>query len=218
MNSWFGTVYVKSDRYKSALVLAMQENARMQRDEAKAAGDGEAHGVANYEDLEMSAAIGALSLAEIDAIAEGVYYEYGSPEEELMRLMNRVKASIERRYHQASTPAWLATTNTRTSKVTIASVRAVEDQLFVNPDGTMKPLTIRQRLWMGTLERYLVRRIEAARKGAEKIREELEELEVSARPSARVHSSLSILCACCHSLYAPGLLLFSSTFRFPTSR
>jgi len=179
MNSWFGTVYIRSDRYKSALVLAMHETFLMQREIAKAAGDGEAHDVANYEDLEMSAAIGALSQAEIDAIAQGVYHEFASPEEEMMRLMYRVKASIERRYHQASTPAWLATTSARTSKVTIASVRAVEDLLFVNPDGTMKPLTIRQRLFMGTLESYLVRRIEAARKGAEKIREELKELEVS---------------------------------------
>ena len=180
MDSWFGTVYMKSDHYRSALSLAMKESFKTRREEADETGaeHGKSHETEHFEDLEMLVESGILSQTEIDGIAAGVYHEFSSPKEELLRLMNRVKASIERRYHQASTPAWLATHDTRTSKVTIASVRAVEDQLFVNPDGTMKPLTLRQRLFMGDLEAHLERRIGRARMGAEKIRVELAELEV----------------------------------------
>ena len=171
MNSWFGAVHFKSDEDKSALALAMREAVNQRRMEGKGTSE-------SFTDIEMSVEVIAMSPMEIDAIASGVYHQFNSPTEELTLLMEEVKESIHRRYKLASIPPWKATHNTKASRETIASLRAVEEQLMINPDGTLKPLTARQRLLYGDRETRLVRQLSAAQKDAFRIQNELKEMEV----------------------------------------
>ena len=171
MNSWFGAVHFKSDEDKSALALAMREAVNQRRLEGKGTSE-------SLTDIEMSVDITAMSAMEIDAISSGVYHQFSSPAEELMLLMEEVKDSIQRRYKLASIPPWRASHNTKTSRETISSLRAVEEQLMINPDGTLKPLTTRQRLLYGDRETRLLRQLTAAQKQSFRIRDELVEMEV----------------------------------------
>ena len=171
MNSWFGAVHFKSDEDKSALSLAMREAVNQRRLEGKGTSE-------SFKDIEMSVDITEMSPVEIDEISTGVYHQFNSPAEELMLLMEEVKESIQRRYKLASIPPWKATHSTKTSKETIASLRAVEEQLMINPDGTLKPLTARQRLLYGDRETRLLRQLTVAQKQSLRIRDELVEMEV----------------------------------------
>ena len=171
MNSWFGAVHFKSDEDKSALALAMREAVNQRRLEGNGTSE-------SYTDIEMNVDMTAMSPMEIDEISTGVYHQFSSPAEELMRLLEDVQESIQTRYKLASIPPWKATHNTKTSREAIASLRAVEEQLMINPDGTLKPLTVRQRLFYGDRETLLLRQLTAAQKESFRIRDELEKMEV----------------------------------------
>ena len=64
------------------------------------------------------------------------------------------------------------------SRESLASARAIEQQLGIYADGTLAPLTLWQRLRYGSREALLIGKIAAARKKAKRIVREVSEIEV----------------------------------------
>jgi hypothetical protein len=119
---------------------------------------------------------------EKDEIARAIYDDFSSPQEELRHLMRMVKRSIQQRYTEDSTPVEVAAmagagagegNGASAATRAMASVRAIQNELMINADGTMAPLTLRQRLWYGSRKHLLVERLRHARKDAERIVDEV---------------------------------------------
>ena len=66
----------------------------------------------------------------------------------------------------------------RTAHDAQASLRAVQHQLKINPDGTPAPLTVTEWLLHGTRDRMLARRLEVVRASSRRIKEEVNEVKV----------------------------------------
>ena len=64
------------------------------------------------------------------------------------------------------------------SRESLASARAIEQQLGIYADGTLAPLTLWQRLRYGSREAFLISKISAARKEAKRIVRAVSEIEV----------------------------------------
>jgi len=140
---------------------------------------------------------------EKDEIARAIYDDFSSPQEELRHLMRMVKRSIQQRYTEDSTPVEVAAMagagagevhGASAATRAMASVRAIQNELMINADGTMAPLTLRQRLWYGSRKHLLVERLRHARKHAEHIVDEV-------RAPRRV---VSRACTLTSSLLVPG--------------
>ena len=91
---------------------------------------------------------------EKDEIARAIYDDFSSPQEELRHLMRMVKRSIQQRYTEDSTPVEVAAmagagagegNGASAATRAMASVRAIQNELMINADGSMAPLTLRQR-------------------------------------------------------------------------
>ena len=59
-----------------------------------------------------------------------------------------------------------------------ASLRAIQHQLKINPDGSLAQLTFKELFWYGTRQNMLVKRVERARREAKQILREMNECEV----------------------------------------
>ena len=64
------------------------------------------------------------------------------------------------------------------STTKLATMKAVETQLMINFDGSLKPLTCRQRLFYTDRESLLGKRILLVRRKAKEICDEINEMEV----------------------------------------
>ena len=179
MDSWFGSVYHKSEVDKSALAIAFQFVADTRLKEAIHPGteDRTGDGVRDEEDEE--AELMEMGEMERDVVAYKIFDDFVTPEEELRRLLDRVQRSMNDRYLESSVPVWRRTFFDATdSKQHVESLRAIHKQLKINPDGSLAPLTITEWLRYGSRQNMLVKRIERARREAAAVLAEVNEVEV----------------------------------------
>ena len=179
MDSWFGSVYHKSEVDKSALAIAFQYVAETRLKEAVRQGtaDRTGDGVRDEEDEDVE--MMEMGDMERDVVAYKIFDDFVTPEEELRRLLDRVQRSMNDRYLENSVPVWRRTFFDDTdSKQHLESLRAIHKQLKINPDGSLAPLTITEWLRYGSRQNMLVKRIERARREAAAIFDEVNEVEV----------------------------------------
>jgi hypothetical protein len=168
-----------SDADKSALAVAFAYVAHTRRQTAVAAStvDVNHDGIRDEKDEESE--MMELGEMERDLMANKMFEEFVTPEEELKRLLERVQRSMHDRYMESSVPVWRRTFfDGSDSKEHQASIRAIQHQLKINPDGSLAPLTFRETLTYGNRQNMLVKRIERARREGRQVKDELDEVEV----------------------------------------
>ena len=92
--------------------------------------------------------------------------------------MKAVQRSIQQRHAEDATPLALVAAagaargdapGASEASHAMASVRAIQNELMINADGSMAPLTLRQRLWYGSRKHLLIERLSYARRHAQRI-------------------------------------------------
>ena len=173
-DSWLGSVYHKRETDKSPLITAFMHMKN---------GD---NTLSSTEDSSADHSTGVDEVIvergaeDVDITARKIFDNYLSPREELKGLIDRIQKSIIEGYCKESAVPWskVCTSGDMTSD-RIASQRATRTQLMINFDGTLKPLTIRQRIFFSSRQNLLEMKLKAAREGASKVCGTIEEMEVT---------------------------------------
>jgi hypothetical protein len=113
-----------------------------------------------------------------DKVAEKIFVDFASPREELNALLARLEIATAVEASRVADGYWASGLQSDISTTGNAeNLKATRKQLMVNCDGTLKPLTIRQRLSFTSRQDLLEKKLTVARLNAVTILDELEELE-----------------------------------------
>jgi hypothetical protein len=113
-----------------------------------------------------------------DRRTEKVFIGLASPREELNALLARLEIASAAEASLVTGDYWASGLQSDTSATgNTENLKETRKQLMVNCDGTLQPLTIRQRLSYSSRQALLEKKLTVARAKAVKICEELEELE-----------------------------------------
>jgi hypothetical protein len=113
-----------------------------------------------------------------DKLAQKIFVDFASPREELNALLARLEIATAVEASRVADGYWASGLQSDISTTdNAANLKATQKQLMVNCDGTLKPLTIRQRLSFTSRQDLLERKLIVARLKAVTILDELEELE-----------------------------------------
>ena len=169
-DSWLGSVHHGRDREKSSVLDAVLSQGLPMTHGDRGSSDLPSH--LKNENLEIST-------NEKNFISNEVFNDFLSPREECIRLMMRVEEFLD---------GDASVLNNRIQKISqdagglsaehLAAMKALSSQLMVNYDGTMKPITFRQRLFNKDRQDLIEKRLAAARRKALKICHSIEEMEV----------------------------------------
>ena len=169
-DSWLGSVHHGRDREKSSVLDAVLSQGLPMTHGDRGSSDLPSH--LKNENLEIST-------NEKNFISNEVFNDFLSPREECIRLMMRVEEFLD---------GDASVFSNRTQKISqdagglsaehLAAMKALSSQLMVNYDGTMKPITFRQRLFNKDRQDLIEKRLSAARQKALKICQAIEEMEV----------------------------------------
>jgi hypothetical protein len=113
-----------------------------------------------------------------DKVAEKIFVDFASPREELNALLARLEIATAVESSRVADGYWASGLQSDISTTGNAeNLKATRKQLMVNCDGTLKPLTLRQRLSFTSRQDLLEKKLTVARLNAVTILDELEELE-----------------------------------------
>ena len=134
----------------------------------------------NQNQNEPDSVLSVMSEQESDFVAMKAYENYSSPHEELVRILTDIQ----------NQPHWTSSVSDPVSGDGFpsdgAALRSAEDmkatraRLKINPDGTLQPLTLRQRMLYSSRQNLLEKKISSARLKSEGICDCISEMEVSA--------------------------------------
>ena len=171
-DSWLGSVQHRREREREKSSVL---------DAALCQGLANAHGDRGSSDLPSHFKNENLEIStnEKNFISNEVFNDFLSPREECIRLMTRVEEFLDsdasvlsKRIQQISQDAG------GLSAEHLMAMKAISSQLMVNYDGTMKPITFRQKLFYKDRQDLIEKRLIAARRKALKICQSIEEMEV----------------------------------------
>ena len=113
-----------------------------------------------------------------DKLAKEVYIGFASPRDELNAILSRLEIATAAEASRVTDGYWASGSQSEilTSEHT-KNLEATRKKLMVNCDGTLKPLTIRQRLSFTSRQALLEKKLNDARLSAVTIHDELEILE-----------------------------------------
>jgi hypothetical protein len=112
-----------------------------------------------------------------DRFTEKLFIGLASPREELNALLARLEIATAVDASRVADNYWASGSQSDMSAGNAESLKDTRKQLMVNCDGTLKPLTIRQRLSFTSRQELLEKKLTVARVKAMKICSELEEFE-----------------------------------------
>ena len=119
------------------------------------------------------------SNVEGDFISNEIFNDFLSPAEECVRLITRVQDFLAFDGSASSNHIRsLSRDSGSLSSEHLAAMKAIGSQLMVNFDGTMKPITMRQRLFYSNRQNLIEKKILVARAKAIKICKTIDEMEV----------------------------------------
>lgn len=168
-NSWLGSVYHKRESDKSPLASAINNEMLARKDE-----------VAPEEGTESLDGTIEIADDDRDFIAAKLYENLSSPEEEIDMLMVYVKKFIATNMNTSGiSPGEMHKKVIGLSPEHLTAMKAISEELMMNIDGTMKPITIRQRLFNKDRQDLLEKKIAAARVKADHICTIVEKMEVA---------------------------------------
>ena len=178
-NSWLGSVYHKRRTDQSPVIQAMavkNGNGHHTDDEETPEDMPNEYDYPNDAVKEKSRAIGS---HESDFIARELFNNFLSPREECARLMSRVEKFLAGKANQSTySMTEMYPNEDGLSSDYLASMKAIRSELMVNYDGSMKPITMRQRLFYRDRQDLIERKIISARIGAQKISKKIMSMDV----------------------------------------
>ena len=170
-NSWLGSVYHQRGRLESpvadALMRAASARGIVPREEVH---DPENNiTVAPTEMMEMGQ-------IETDFVTRKQYDNFASPREELLRLLADIEKSATAYTNRTDRKV---TRSAQSSAAHFSGMKAVRAKLMINSDGTLRPITFRQRLFYSSRQDLLENKLKNVRKQAIKICKNINEMEVA---------------------------------------
>ena len=170
-DSWLGSVQHRRARDKSLITNAALSHASKQEKRDVI--------VENVEKIHSERDVLDIVATESDFLSNEIYNDFLSPREECIRLMTRVQefldidGSVSKRRIRNHSP------NTSfLSHEHLAAMKAIGSQLMVNFDGTMKPITFRQKLFYRDRQDLIEKKLAVARKKSLKICNTICKMEV----------------------------------------
>ena len=170
-DSWLGSVQHKRERDNSLTANSVLSHASESGDrEVRVENKRSPHQEGDSQDF---------SNDESDFISNEIFNDFLSPAEECVRLITRVQdflafdgsASSNHVRNHSHDAGCLSSQH-------LAAMKAIGSQLMVNFDGTMKPITMRQRLFYANRQDLIENKLSVARTKALKICKTIDEMEV----------------------------------------
>ena len=161
-NSWLGSVHHRKQGDRSLVVTAAFSNSNP-----------------NYSDRDRSLKINGLGSPdrvkafkirenESDFIAREIFKNSLTPRVECIRLMTQVEEFLIGETNE-SNPWDISQDASGQSAEHLAAMKAISSQLMVNYDGTLKPITFRQKLFYKDRQDLIEKKLAAARVQADKV-------------------------------------------------
>ena len=175
-DSWLGSVHHSRERDKSLVLdTVLNQGSNLGDQGLSTVDDGPGQGQLHSRNDKLE-----IDINERDFISNEIFNDFLSPREECIRLMTRVEEFLDRdssissrrHVHRLSRDAGGLSTEY------LAAVKAISSQLMVNYDGTMKPITFRQKLFYRDRQDLIEKKLANARVKALKICESINEMEV----------------------------------------
>ena len=168
-DSWLGSVRHRRERDKSLISNAALSHVAQQVKQNESRNVGKVHSKSDVLDIVSN---------QRDFVSNEMYNDFLSPREECIRLMTRVQefldigGSASRRRMKNSPNSFFL------SPEHLAAMNAISSQLMVNFDGTMKPITFRQRLFYRDRQDLIEKKLAVARMKSMKICKTIDGMEV----------------------------------------
>jgi hypothetical protein len=170
-DSWLGSVYHQRGRDDSPVTDALMRaaSARGIKVDSISLGNDNDMTVAPTEMLEMGQ-------IESDFVTRKQYDNFASPREELLRLLSEIERSATAYTNRADRKI---TRSTQSSSAHFSAMKAVRAKLMINSDGTLRPITFRQKLFYNSRQDMLENKIKNVRSKAAKICKKIGRMEVA---------------------------------------